>query len=155
MVVASAGPYATICTSLQTDNHTNTSSLNFYRPDALSDAQPTVSKHWRQQESVNLSSQILGSLSFFDKCLFQLLNAFSQFSGALVSTSKFVASGRVRLHLRWCSLGQSGFQHCSMLLQSCMTLLQRCTQDASITATDLILLLQYTRLTASFPGQPG
>jgi len=25
----------TICTSLQTDNHTNTSSLNFCRPDAL------------------------------------------------------------------------------------------------------------------------
>jgi len=25
----------TICTSLQTDNHTNTSSLNFYRPSAL------------------------------------------------------------------------------------------------------------------------
>ena len=37
----------TICTSLQTDNHTNTSSLNFYRPDALPDAQPTVSKYWR------------------------------------------------------------------------------------------------------------
>jgi len=35
----------TICTSLQTDNHTNTSSLNFYRPDALPDAQPTVSKY--------------------------------------------------------------------------------------------------------------
>ena len=35
----------TICTSLQTDNHTNTSSLNFYRPDALPDAQLTVSKH--------------------------------------------------------------------------------------------------------------
>ena len=35
----------TICTLLQTDNHTNTSSLNFYRPDALPDAQPTVSKH--------------------------------------------------------------------------------------------------------------
>jgi len=47
MAVASAGPYATICTSLQTDNHTNTSSLNFYRPDALPDAQPVVSKHWR------------------------------------------------------------------------------------------------------------
>ena len=27
----------TICTSLQTDNHTNTPSLNFYRPDALPD----------------------------------------------------------------------------------------------------------------------
>jgi len=30
----------TVCTSLQADNHTNTSSLNFCRPDALSDAQP-------------------------------------------------------------------------------------------------------------------
>jgi len=35
----------TICTLLQTVNHANTSSLNFYRPDALPDAQPTVSKH--------------------------------------------------------------------------------------------------------------
>jgi len=35
----------TICTSLQTDNDTNTPSLNLYRPDALPDAQPTVSKH--------------------------------------------------------------------------------------------------------------
>jgi len=35
----------TVCTSLQTDNHTNTSSLNFYRPDALSDANPMVSNY--------------------------------------------------------------------------------------------------------------
>jgi len=35
----------TICISIQTDNHTNTLSLNFYRPDAF--AQRTVSKHWR------------------------------------------------------------------------------------------------------------
>jgi len=28
----------TVCTSLQTDNHTNTPPLNFYRPDALPDA---------------------------------------------------------------------------------------------------------------------
>jgi len=39
-----------ICTSLDIDNHTNTSSLSFYRPDAyrsdaFSDAQPIVSKH--------------------------------------------------------------------------------------------------------------
>ena len=33
----------TVCTSLQTDNHTNTSSLNFYTLDVLPDAQPTVS----------------------------------------------------------------------------------------------------------------
>ena len=34
-----------VCTSLQTDNHTNTSSLNFYRLDALPDAQPPASTH--------------------------------------------------------------------------------------------------------------
>jgi len=34
-----------ICISLQTDNHAGTSSLNFYRRDALPDAQPTVLKH--------------------------------------------------------------------------------------------------------------
>jgi len=37
-----------ICTSLQTGNHASTSSLDTYRPDAVADAQPTVSKHWRQ-----------------------------------------------------------------------------------------------------------
>ena len=42
----------TICTLLQTGNHTNTSSLNFYRPSALPDTQPTVSKHWRQTEVI-------------------------------------------------------------------------------------------------------
>ena len=35
----------TICTSLQTDNHTDTPSLNYYRPDALPDMQTAVSKH--------------------------------------------------------------------------------------------------------------
>jgi len=34
-----------IFTSLQTDNHANTSSLSFYRLDSFSDAPPTVSKH--------------------------------------------------------------------------------------------------------------
>ena len=34
--------------SHQTDNHTITSSLIFYRPDAVPGTQPTVSKHWRQ-----------------------------------------------------------------------------------------------------------
>jgi len=46
--VASAGPYANnlhLTPELQTDNYTNTSSLNFYKPDAVPDAQPTVSKH--------------------------------------------------------------------------------------------------------------
>jgi len=34
-----------ICISLLTDNHASTSSLHFYRPDALPAAQPTASKH--------------------------------------------------------------------------------------------------------------
>jgi len=32
-----------ICTLLQTDNHASKLLLDFYRPDALPDAQPTVS----------------------------------------------------------------------------------------------------------------
>ena len=35
-----------VCTSLQTDNHTSTPPLSFYRPDALPVAQPAASKHW-------------------------------------------------------------------------------------------------------------
>jgi len=34
-----------ICTLLQTDNHISSSSLNFYTPDDLPDAQPMTSKH--------------------------------------------------------------------------------------------------------------
>jgi len=49
----------TICTSLQTDNHTNTPSLNFYRPDALRDAQPTVSKHWRHKVNAKQIATIM------------------------------------------------------------------------------------------------
>ena len=40
--------YMQVCTSLQSDNHTSTPSLSFYRPDVLPAAQPTASKHWRQ-----------------------------------------------------------------------------------------------------------
>jgi len=34
-----------VCTLLQTDNHTSTPPLCFYRPDALHATQPTASKH--------------------------------------------------------------------------------------------------------------
>ena len=45
----------TIWTLLQTDNHTNTWSLNLCRPDTLPDIQPSVSKHWRQlSKQVNI-----------------------------------------------------------------------------------------------------
>ena len=45
-----------ICTLLQTDNYTNTSSLNFYSPDALPDAQTTVSKHTATTTHLYLNS---------------------------------------------------------------------------------------------------
>ena len=44
----------TICTLLQTDNHTNTSSLNFYTLDALPGAQPTVSELWRRHKHIEM-----------------------------------------------------------------------------------------------------
>ena len=46
--LASAGPYAN---NLHLAPDTDTWSLNFHRPDALPGAQPTVSKHWRQDNS--------------------------------------------------------------------------------------------------------
>jgi len=43
-MMASAGPYASHLHLVPDNYHTNTSSLNSYRPDALPDAQPTVVK---------------------------------------------------------------------------------------------------------------
>ena len=43
--VTSAGPYANNLHIAPDSNHTNTSSLNFNRPDAVPGDQPTVSKH--------------------------------------------------------------------------------------------------------------
>jgi len=53
----------TIRTLLQTDNHTNTSSLNFYRPDALPEAQPTGVK-----ASKALNELVLNLNKFSTKC---------------------------------------------------------------------------------------
>jgi len=39
-----------VCTSLQTDNHTNTPPLCFLQAESLPAAQPTASKHWRQSK---------------------------------------------------------------------------------------------------------
>ena len=48
--MASAGPYAKL--HLTVDNHASTPPLKvFYRPDALPSAKPTVSEHFKQQNS--------------------------------------------------------------------------------------------------------
>ena len=51
-----------VCTSFQTDNHASTLPLRFYRPDALPAAQPTASKHWRQNVALSQNEQILLNL---------------------------------------------------------------------------------------------
>jgi len=43
--VASSGPHANNLQLAPENNHNNTKSLNFYRPDALPGTQTTVSKH--------------------------------------------------------------------------------------------------------------
>ena len=47
-----------ICTSLQTDNHASTSSLSFYRLDALPAIQATASKHWRHSKHWSICESI-------------------------------------------------------------------------------------------------
>ena len=61
-------------TSLQTDIHTNTSSLNFYRLDDLPDAQPTVSKHGRHAKIAKTISLIQSSLVNWHKHCFCVSN---------------------------------------------------------------------------------
>jgi len=48
-----------VCTSLKRDNHANIPPLSFYRPDAHLAAQPTASKHWRQNPSRPMTSKFL------------------------------------------------------------------------------------------------
>ena len=63
-----------ICTSLQTDNYTNTSSFNFYRADALPGAQPTVSKHRRHSLTADNKGDITGN-SHYRMCSVQSCKA--------------------------------------------------------------------------------
>ena len=54
-IVSGSGICWAICTSApHADNHANIPPLSFfYRPDALPDAQPTASKHWRETQMGN------------------------------------------------------------------------------------------------------
>jgi len=59
----------TICTLLQTDNDTNTSSLNFYRPDAIPNAQPTMSEQ-KLKEIIALDKNLCISILGDSFCIF-------------------------------------------------------------------------------------
>jgi len=51
------------CTSLQTDNHTRICHSIIYKLDALPDAQPTTSKHWRQSQNEPSAVRMLSELT--------------------------------------------------------------------------------------------
>ena len=51
-----------ICTSLETDNHANTSPLSFYRPDALPATQLTASKHYGYSCTLTVTGTLSGRL---------------------------------------------------------------------------------------------
>jgi len=87
-----------ICTSLQTNNQANSSSLNFYRPDVLFDAQPTVSKHWRQCSSTK--SQTKMSAPVWNKIYEVIHTTYHNASGKQLSFSI-----RIKPKIVW----QSGF----------------------------------------------
>ena len=75
----------TTCTSLQTDNHTNISSLNFYRPDVLPDAQTTVSKHWRTAGFCCAKFYCPYALTDGNQCI-QIREKMLEFSSTVLST---------------------------------------------------------------------
>ena len=105
MAVASTGPYANnlyAYTSFPTDNHANTSSLKFYTPDALLDAQPTVSKHPRHYTALISDKFVTAIICVHGRCggIWRESIAFSQFSFdsilpflAGVQEETFVVSG--------------------------------------------------------------
>jgi len=55
-----------ICTSLHTNNHASTSLLIFYRPDALPEALPTMSEHWRQVLFTSRTRECTDSIKFVE-----------------------------------------------------------------------------------------
>jgi len=95
-----------ICTLLQTDNHTNTSPLNFYRPDALPDTQPTVSKQYKDR-----------NVHYFDYCYYYCDHHYCwYFCVMVIFSGKPRSYGFPRLLLHFfCGLVEEGFHWSSML----------------------------------------
>ena len=52
------------CTSLRTDNHTSTSPLSFYRPDAL----PAAQQQRQRNEGKDRPQMLVSKISFVDSC---------------------------------------------------------------------------------------
>ena len=103
----------TICTSLQRDNLTNTSSLNFYRPGALPDAQPKLSEHWSQPQSVTDVTRFLDHIRihcfvwiafyrmpFLKSCMVNEEKEWGLMNDFLVSTRKDIQPQKYKIKKR-------------------------------------------------------
>ena len=143
----------TICTSLQTDNHTNISLLNFYRPDALPDARPTASKHWRHTICTSISPLHI-------QCIIPHHSVQSQ-------PQTFCTNCTVTQLNPWPSAVQCfehfsmmTFEHFSMMKCICVTS-AHCKDKVDFFLGFFSWMLLYNnnnnndRLTAFDPGQPG
>ena len=84
-----------VCTLLQTDNHASTPQLVFYRPDALPTAQPTASKHWRQNRHVHMVYLIKASAYQHTRHRKALIGIYLEFD---VTCGSFKSSLNVSLH---------------------------------------------------------
>jgi len=89
-----------ICTSLQTDNHTSTSPLSFYRPDALPAAQPTASKHWRHSAKFrHICVYVLLCCSGFKKRAPRAIKEIRKFAEKMMGTADVRIDTRLNKHM--------------------------------------------------------
>ena len=150
-----------VCTSLQTDNHTSTPLLSFYRPDALPAAQPTVSKHWRRTHTqTRLTALCSGPPGWASTRKVK--------PSWILLKQETVSGSRIRWAI--CKSAPHSRQitmpapHCSIFYRPDALPAAQPTASkhwrnkhyvSNITFNlNQLLLLHYTRLTAYFPGQP-
>ena len=157
--VVSAGPYETMHTSLQTDNHTNTSSFKFYKPDALPDTQPTMPRHWKYNNVIcslfyinntNLNTRVEYNTPLFSWKMDDSKLELPYDGGLHPPQEKGQTPSRWASRAEWlCSgpgtLANSAQTHHYHLLYFTRPLIDWLSNNTHT----------HTRLTAHFPGLPG
>ena len=111
-------------TLLQTDNHASTPPLSFFRPDAIPAAQPTASKHWRQQLCTftselkywDISFDLVVSVILNNNFIVEEFQAISSWTVCLITCVWLLTS-----NLRSSSLCDWSLVHCSLITnQHCL-----------------------------------
>ena len=96
-----------ICTLLQTDNHANTSSLIFYRPDALPGAQPCQSTEGRNNNNNNnnMATSLILDLSCSRNVAISTLSPTNSSSLVVTSVTTRLFWSTVTRFSRFCRYG--------------------------------------------------